>query len=613
MKHILPECSNYKAPSGREILKEGAYRDRKVLILAGVGAMLISSGPACLSFVITDRAIDYRVYLTCIPLTLLILTGLWVSYRLLLPRFLRRFDFVRYALAVWLLGFVVEYIAFWASSYMLPALGLQELNRNFLSWQAISSSIISGLMMAMLYFSASLPEIYRATLKVTEEEGAKAEEMRRRLEAFKQRIDMNVVKEQLRKIRHAVRSGTEQSHPLILELSEYLRTRLYDKSLTRDVSPSTFLDLNRIDNLIASRRYRWLRHFGVILMLLLMSMGTLFEGPDVIVLDAPHICSAVFLFVFLLLIAYINTYIIFPFFRRRGREKVYVWGVASLIVLFLALLLLMNYGRPEYNRNGIIVPAPVMVIGFLGTLVSLLSIIVGSASFVVFRNLIAVRWRMAMLENQSARVELEGLQQQINPHFLFNMLNNISILSYEDKEDALETLGDFERLMEYRLTDSSHRITTPRSEAESVILYLNIEKNAGKPIDFRLNEDFYPGSADIPIPPLLIIPFVENAVKHSVPYDGYKRIRVSIKTDKNNLTFHCVNSWSALKTGNLSLKSARSGGLGIANTRRRLQLLYGTHFTLANRISATEYAVTLRIPLKVSHAAKLNVDHRPAQ
>ena len=168
------------------------------------------------------------------------------------------------------------------------------------------------------------------------------------------------------------------------------------------------------------------------------------------------------------------------------------------------------------------------------------------------------------IENQNQ--ELAFLKAQINPHFFFNTLNNIYSLVYKKSDEAPASLLKLSDIMRYMLYDSKSDLVPLDLELLHLNNYLELER-------LRFRE---PGFADFQlegetggwqVPPMLLLSFVENAFKHGrrrVPIPG---IEIYLKVDQSELTFRVVNH---LREGNDEVRE----GIGLRNTRRRLELLY---------------------------------------
>ena len=194
------------------------------------------------------------------------------------------------------------------------------------------------------------------------------------------------------------------------------------------------------------------------------------------------------------------------------------------------------------------------------------------------------------METVNKDIEFQALQAQINPHFLFNMLNNANVLIKRNPEEASKVLFKLEDLLRYQINDSSRERVSLASDIRFLNDYLNLEKIRRDNFQFTLRQE---GEVDsIWIQPLLFIPFVENAVKHSFDSEYSSYVHVFFKVDAHRLDFRCENSNPAV-----AVQQGKVGGIGLANIQRRLGLLYPEHYKLEQREDENLYSVILSITL----------------
>ena len=192
-------------------------------------------------------------------------------------------------------------------------------------------------------------------------------------------------------------------------------------------------------------------------------------------------------------------------------------------------------------------------------------------------------------QNERRKSELDVLQSQINPHFLFNMLNNANVLIKRNPEEASKVLFKLEDLLRYQINDSSRERVALASDIRFLNDYLNLEKIRRDHFQFTMEQE---GDIDsIWIQPLLFIPFVENAVKHSFDSEHPSSVHLSFKVEENQLEFRCENTMPAVAVSN------KVGGIGLANIQRRLGLLYPDCYELEQIENENRYMVTLCITL----------------
>ena len=195
---------------------------------------------------------------------------------------------------------------------------------------------------------------------------------------------------------------------------------------------------------------------------------------------------------------------------------------------------------------------------------------------------------LAKLREQSLKQELDYLRYQINPHFIMNTLNNIHALVDIDPEQAKDSIVDMSRMMRYLLYDSDKPYVSLNATVNFLKKYLNLMKlrySDNVTINLDVPEDSH---EDIVMAPLVFIPFVENAFKHGVSLDKPSVIDISIKKEGDRLHFCCHNSKSNAKH--------EFGGVGLNNVTKRLELIYGTDYSLNIQDEEDTYDVQLDLP-----------------
>lgn len=180
------------------------------------------------------------------------------------------------------------------------------------------------------------------------------------------------------------------------------------------------------------------------------------------------------------------------------------------------------------------------------------------------------------LEQQRVSAELSVLKAQINPHFFFNTLNNIYALTLLDGEQAREAIHRLSRMMRYVLYDTAGGLTLLSQEIAFVQDYITLMQLR---LDERVRVTFEKPDPvhDVPVAPMLLLPFLENAFKHGVAATQGSCIFIALRQPSANmLELDVRNSLLPMPTTDL----AGSNGIGLANTRRRLDLLYPGRFAL---------------------------------
>ncbi len=194
---------------------------------------------------------------------------------------------------------------------------------------------------------------------------------------------------------------------------------------------------------------------------------------------------------------------------------------------------------------------------------------------------------------QIKNAELNLLKAQMNPHFLFNTLNNLYGLSVKKSDHLPDLMLRLSNLLRYSLYETHHTTVPLTNEVEYLNNYIELERirlEKGTEINFQVND--YP--LNFKLAPMLLIVFVENAFKYvRANSKGMKYVNILIEVDEEAFSFVCVNS---IKQNSAARNTqGAEGGLGLANTRKRLEFMYPGLYELKEEFSSDEYSVGLKI------------------
>lgn len=211
-----------------------------------------------------------------------------------------------------------------------------------------------------------------------------------------------------------------------------------------------------------------------------------------------------------------------------------------------------------------------------------------------------IRWyeerkKLEEERRRNAEAELNWLKNQLNPHFLFNTLNNISSLVQIDADKAQDSIAQLSDLLRYALYDTNNQKVKVVDEVafmENYIALMSLRCSEKTVVEVHFDE-FDPS---LRISPLLFISLVENAFKHgtSAHHDAFVKINMGI--DGSDLVFSCENSLIPKET-----KDYSGSGVGIENLRRRLELLYQGDYSYESFVEHGRYVAIVRIKNVGSH------------
>lgn len=293
---------------------------------------------------------------------------------------------------------------------------------------------------------------------------------------------------------------------------------------------------------------------------------------------------------------YINMNILVPRFFFKGQYIVYLLLLLVLVVTSLAFMSSIlstfmdsdNIMSHQHHSDG--------DGGSYDSIIILFPIILVTTMIKLFQRWMRDNQKITELNNIAFTMELNELRNQINPHFLFNMLNGIKSLVRIDPEKATIVIMKLSEFLRYQLYENNGERTLLKSEINFISNFLDLEKLRRDNLSMEITNDTESQIINsVFLPPNLFTTFVENAVKHSVDIHGAESfVRINIKINGDDLYFNCINSKDPDYRPSSNEKSS---GLGLGNIKRRLELLYGTNYTLAIASTDTKYEVKLIIPL----------------
>ena len=283
----------------------------------------------------------------------------------------------------------------------------------------------------------------------------------------------------------------------------------------------------------------------------------------------------------------LNYYLLIPLFlHKAGKTK---WFFLSNIVLLVAWNLPRMLRTPEFPQETL------DQFGEQGMWAFYVGTMLAGMFVQVILIAVAVGIRHIMRTNEEkmevAQAELTWLKHQLNPHFLFNTLNNISSLTQIDPDKAQESIGQLSDLLRYALYDSEANQVPLSAEIDFMNNYIDLMAlrcNENTTVQKELEEP----KEHVQVAPLLFISLVENAFKHGVNARYPSFVRVSLHYEGGELHFRAENSLCG-KQGSDHIGS----GIGLDNMKRRLELLYPGRYTYSQKADSNVYSV--EVTLKV--------------
>lgn len=310
-----------------------------------------------------------------------------------------------------------------------------------------------------------------------------------------------------------------------------------------------------------------------------------------------------------LLLSLLNHFILVPFlfFRKMGRY--FAVAAVTLVLFSIGSTLTRNseinrrfgpVSRPLISdvppdapgmRPG--QPAPGNLPPHLNTfIISLLIMGFDTGMRSIFRSS-KTEQEKEKLEKEKVKSELAFLRNQISPHFFMNTLNNIHSLIDLDRDGAKDAVIRLSKLMEHLLYDSEKEQIQLKEEIAFIQSYIELMKMRFTE-KVKVNVNIQTADTEIMIPPLLFTSLLENAFKYGVSYREKSFIDISLATREGKLEFKIANS---MIPGKKQIQDTENSGIGLDNTRKRLDLLYASRYQMNVSEADGVFSVTLILPV----------------
>lgn len=277
---------------------------------------------------------------------------------------------------------------------------------------------------------------------------------------------------------------------------------------------------------------------------------------------------------------YFNYFFTIPNYLFKRKYLIFIALVVAFIALSIILtrfLISLNFIESNYVSSG----RPKLVGSYLFRFI------------IVFLAAFGFRFyqKMKQLETERIRAELASLKLQINPHFLFNTLNGIYGLAFTKSDKTAESVSKLSSMMRYALTETNTEKVVLENEINYITNYIELQKirlTNKTTVDFIVNGN----SKSKQIPPLLFINFIENAFKYGVSNELESIIEIHIFVKDNSISLFVKNQ-KVNKNNDLG-----SYKIGLANIKRRLELIFANDYVLDIENTAKTFQVNLTIKQK---------------
>ncbi len=332
-------------------------------------------------------------------------------------------------------------------------------------------------------------------------------------------------------------------------------------------------------------RGRWWQHLrfwvaAYVILFLIFQTSDSIEKIDIIY-------TSVFL-VPIVLLVYVNLYLLIPRFLKAERYFLYalcIFALAGGGAFFLNVLFerWIDFILPGY---------------YFISYYELDILTVFTGSFLILTTLLKLSkgwFKLLRMERMNATHQLQSLQSQINPHFLLNSLQTIYALSLEKSERTPKVILQLSEVLKYNLYDTGQSSIKLEKELGMISDYVDMYRHRVDPKLIEIKLDVRGEAGELSIAPMLIIPFIENAFKHGLRGDpGHSVIHIQLEITAPVLKIYVHNTYGTSEEVDLEQKQ----GIGIENTRQRLELLYPAKYQLDIDKKEDTFTIDLHIELK---------------
>lgn len=340
------------------------------------------------------------------------------------------------------------------------------------------------------------------------------------------------------------------------------------------------------------RTYNLLLHLSFWILFAIMPLSTLFFDEKPLAIDIVVYIIAIYLLH--MLNFYVCYFLLLPVLFKKNKIVITIFGTLAFVMLFaifrwaiiktLFKMLPIELG-PEITRflsKDVYILFEFMVHSFVFTAYAFLL----RSTYEWFIN----QKQRTELINQNQASELSLLRYQINPHFLFNTLNNIYSLVYKKDDKAPDAVMKLSEILHYTLYKANAEMVQLEKEIDALKSFIELQTlRVSNPNFVKFNVEGYPGGKTIV--PMLLLPFVENAFKHGDKETAAPGIIIDISINNDYIEFKSKNYISK----NNHLTKDEVGGIGLQNIQRRIELLYPQLYTLDINKTDKEYNVHLKL------------------
>lgn len=331
--------------------------------------------------------------------------------------------------------------------------------------------------------------------------------------------------------------------------------------------------------------------FWLVMLLYYISSSWPFETDKIFLLE--RMLSKLLTHVIL---SYTLIYVLIPFLFNKNSKTIFAFSSLILIYIIYVLYTAIRcyYLVPKYPEIFGVRPPLIFIEritninAFLGNITGLIFPTILLMMYDYFKH----QKEVSILKEQKKTTELNLLKNQLNPHFLFNTLNNLYTLALKKSDDTPEVIAKLSEILDYMLYQCKDNFVPLVNEVKLIDNYIALEKiRYGKRLELTFNHTV---EDDVRIAPLLLLTFIENAFKHGISQEiEVGTIQIVLQANKNEIYFEIENSKPLLKKSH-SIKQYDS--IGLENIRKQLEILYDkNNYTLNTKEDNHTYLVSLKL------------------
>ena len=289
---------------------------------------------------------------------------------------------------------------------------------------------------------------------------------------------------------------------------------------------------------------------------------------------------------------YLNTQVMIPGLLAKKKWLWYALAIIICLFLFIQLPRLfddaLNAEFPDRVKNKLgrrrnrLYP-------FTGSTALFFLVFTVSTCIKVIQQWLGSEERQKEVEHEKLNTELSFLKSQINPHFLFNTLNNIYSLAVVKSDATAGAVMKLASIMRYVLSENKQHLVPLEKEIKFIQDYIDLQQvrlTDKVSINFTVSGEV----ENMQIAPLIFIPFVENAFKYGISAKENSEINISVEVADNTIDFYSVNKVIAMETD-----KENNNGIGLKNTKRRLEILYPNKHRLEIKNENNHFFVHLKL------------------